>query len=208
MNDDGSRGTRDIKNPALFRAEYLLPTIIKGVLNRQIALNAEAEHSIHTVISEMEPDMALLCCANIAKEIYGYEKTRELDLAFLGNLSDKIVKEFRPVCALAETNPDQRTSRLKAMLPRLADRMEKFMDNMDLTRVALEIYDANAASILNILLIQLQGQFLIVDQLIDIQESSFVYEDEENIAPEDMLSVMAGITVKEDSNIVPFRPRP
>lgn len=207
MNDDGSRGNGENKNHALFRAEYLLPTIIKGVMNRQIPLNAEAEHSIHTVISEMEPDMALLCCANIAKEIYAYEKTRELDLAFLGNLSEKIVKEFHPVCALAETNPDLRNKKFKAMLPRLAERMEKFMDNLDLTRVALEIYDAGAASILNILMIQLQGQFLIVDQLIEMNENSFVYEDEENIAPDDMLSVIAGIG-REDSNVIPFRPRP
>ena len=52
---------------------------MKGILTKHIPLNAEAERSLHTVISEMEPDIALLCCANIAREIYAYEKTRELD---------------------------------------------------------------------------------------------------------------------------------
>ncbi|MCB1681829.1 MAG: hypothetical protein KDI65_07845 [Alphaproteobacteria bacterium] len=205
MNDDGRYDSRRSKHPALFRAEYLLPTIIKGVLTQHIPLNAEAEHSIHTVISELEPDMALLCCANIAKEIYAYEKSRELDLAFLGNLSEKIVKEFRPVCALAQTNPDARNAKLKALLPRLAERMEKMMDNLELTKVALEIYDANAAEILGILLIQLHGQFLIVDQLIELRSETLFYEDIE--AEEDMFPALAGMTVRDDSNIIPFPPR-
>ncbi|MCB1592423.1 MAG: hypothetical protein KDI90_08235 [Alphaproteobacteria bacterium] len=208
MNDDGSTSSRLSKMNGLFRAEYLLPTIIKGALNGQIALNPEAEHSIHTVISEMEPDIALLCCAHIAQEIYKFEKARELDLAFLGKLSEKIIKEFRPLCALSQTAPDLRAAKLKAALPRLADQMEKFMDNLDLTRVALEIYDTEAAAILDILRIQLQGQFLIVDQLIEIQETGYMYEDEENIAERGMLSIMAGIGIGEDSNIIPFPLKP
>lgn len=208
MNDDGSTSTRLGKMNGLFRAEHLLPTIIRGALSDHIALTIEAQHSIHTVISEMEPDIALLCCAHIAQEIYKFEKARDLDLAFLGNLSEKIIKEFRPLCALSQTNQNLRNIKLKAALPRLADQMEKFMDNMDLTRVALEIYDTDASAILDILRIQLQGQFLIVDQLIETQESMLMYEDEEAHTPEEMLSVMAGVAAKEKTNIIPFPARP
>lgn len=206
MNDDGSR-SRSNKYPALFRAEYLLPTIMKGILTKHIPLNPEAERSLHTVISEMEPDIALLCCANIAREIYIYEKNRELDLALLGVLSEKIIKEFRPVCKLAETNPAAREAKLQALLPRLAERMEKLMDNLALTKVALEIYDANAAEILDILLIQLQGQFLIVDQLIELRTDALLYEDA-LVDDGNMLPAMAGIQVEaQETNIIPFRPK-
>ena len=134
-------------------------------------------------------------------------KNRELDLALLGVLSDKIIKEFRPVCKLAETNPAARDAKLQALLPRLSERMEKLMDNLALTKVALEIYDANAADILDILLIQLQGQFLIVDQLIELRTEALLYEDTA-VEDENMLPAIAGIQEeRRETNIIPFRPK-
>ena len=190
MTTDSSDRRTNTNNPALFRADVLLPLIIKGALEKGIPLDDEGEHTVHAVISNFQPDMAILCCARIAKEIYTYQKSQGNDYPYLGAFCDSLIARYKPTCVLTESNPRLHDVKLKNIMPELSEVLDKFIENLELSKIAMEMTDTSAAAILNILITQLQSKTLLVDLILEEENKSYRYEDIETHDAADMTNVI------------------
>lgn len=193
-----SSPTKETVNPSYFRAERLLPIIIRGALRQNIPLGSEAEYTMHTLLSDFDPDMAILCTVNIVREVCAYEELKNNDFSFLGNLCNLLADKYRPICTLIETNPRLRENKIQNILPQMAEDLDDLIERLELSHIALETQDSAAAEILQILLVQMQSHLMVVEQLLKERNQSITGEKKNCL-----LDTIAGLSAKE-SNIIHF----
>ncbi len=196
---------RDNDNQAFFRADELIPYMINGILDHDLLFDKHAENILHSVISNFDPDMALLCCANIGKIIYEFESSTDCDFSFMIDFCERLIAYYRPICALEESNPCEREVRLISALAQIIEDIEDLCDNLEMTKIALDMYSPESSEIIGIMLVHLQSHLLIVEQLLEQRQSNYSFARpaaEENGGDDYLIEEITNLQVKD--NIIPF----
>ena len=159
------------KKMALLKNKLEMPLVVRDLLITKQAPAEDATYALHTLMSNMQPEDAILCAAFTMKEIASFEADMSDDTKFLHMECDRIIERYSVRKDIAEENPDLWAETESDMLPVIADDISDFLELVFLCYMSLEVTNPNTADILKIITTQLQSQLVIIDEVLSLQDN-------------------------------------
>lgn len=151
------------QNMALLKVQLQVPLIVRDLLVLDRTPDADAQYGLSEMMSNMSPDMVLLCSAVTMKEIASCEGIISADLTFLQMECDRIIERYH---AHGDTN------NCATDMKQIAEDMDAFLDLMELCHMSYEIMNPKVTGLLDLLTAQISAQVMILDEVIRLQERS------------------------------------
>lgn len=152
---------------ALLKNNLQVPLIVRDLLITGQCPSDETIYGLHDIMGSYQPDMAVLTCAFVMKEIASLEMISTSDLAFLNLECERLIERYSARDDLAQDNPEMWEESQPDMMCDIAEDLEGFLDLLSLCKLSFEITAPHIAHILNIMDVQLQCQLMIVDEVIE-----------------------------------------
>jgi len=148
-----------------------VPVIVSDILNGDAALSADVQYGLHEVISELQPDSALLCVALSAKKIASKFHDASPSMKILEMESARIIEDYAELWLLnAEDREINEVDALDAV-SRSAEDLESMAELLDLNMHSLKSINAEAWALCDILSVQSRAHALIAEAYIETLES-------------------------------------
>ena len=184
------------KDLALLTTKLHVPLIVRDMLEAPENFAADINYNLHDIISDMQPDAAILSmalsiqriCQNLPKDSY----VPALEIA-----CDRIIDDYGP-CWLAHANDeDVDNSYLMELLTHLPEDLETLNEFMDLV-MAFVPEDSMAYDILETMRIQAGAHSLIAETFLEAAEAQYSEEIKS-------LELETPITmIQQESNVIAF----
>ncbi len=176
-----------------------VPLIISDILAGEGELTDDVHYGLHSVISDLQPDSALICVALGGLKIANAHHVSSPALAVLKIQCESIVDDYAPLWLQNAEKEDVTEHDALDALSNVSEDLEGLADLLALAVDSLQSKDADAASLAKILSIQAKAHAVIADELFGALYS----EISEDIADEPQIkSVIAN---GMNDNIIPFR---
>jgi len=175
------------QNKARIKNNLQMPLIIRDLMITGLRLENDVQYSLHELMSNMQPQDALLCAAFTTEEIVDIEDITSTDLTFLKEEYTRIITRYT-----GANHIDSEKDKIHTLI----EDIEGFLDTMSLCHMSFEITNPKAAKFFDIIITQLQAHLVITDEIIAMME-------QENITPMPIppAHVISGISA---SNVIPF----
>lgn len=181
--------------------ELQVPLIVSDILANEDELEGDVQYALHEIISDMQPDSALLCIALAAKHIariyhQASPSTRIMDLE-----CERIINDYAPLWLENAKNGNAVESQIALdALMHVPEDLEGLAEMLDLNISFLHAKDETAAALCEVLQIQAEAQAMIAEELfgainLDMRKERHVYMP--TVAPE-----IADVAMNE--NVIPF----
>jgi len=145
-----------------------IPLVVRGILKENEEFDGDTAYAISEVMSNLNPEDALLCAAFSMKEIAGFEAISTNDLTFLHMECDRIIERYSARDDLSNDNPELWAETQGDMMDEVAEDLEGFLDLSGLCQLSFEMTAPTIAQMLDIFAVQLQSQLLVVDEVIEM----------------------------------------
>ncbi len=156
------------KKMALLKNKLQMPLVVRDLLITGEAPSEETTYGLHELMSNFQPEQAVLCAAFVMKEIANYETEMSDDLKFLHMECDRIIERYGARDDLAEDNPELWAETEGEMMPVISEDIEDFLELIFLCYMSFEVTNPKIAAILNIITNQLQSHMMIVDEVLSL----------------------------------------
>ena len=148
-----------------------VPVIVSDILNGDAALSGDVQYGLHEVISDLQPDSALLCVALSAKKIASKFHDASPSMKILEMESSRIIEDYAELWLLnAEDREINEADALEA-ISRTSEDLESLAELLDLTMHSLKTVNAEAWALCDILSVQSRAHALIAETYIEALES-------------------------------------
>ena len=158
------------KQIALLKNKLQMPLVIRDLLITNQKPSADATYALHEMMSNFQPEEAVLCAAFTMKEIAAHDAFTSTDLAFLNMECDRIIERYSARDDLAEDNPDLWLESQGEMMYCIAEDIDDFLELIFLCYMSFEVTSPEITALLDIITTQLQSHSMIVDEVISLQE--------------------------------------
>lgn len=153
-------------------AKLLLPMIVSDCLDRQGPLSDEEIYAMHEVISDMQPDTALLAIA-LSTRILSARTGGPMALRLLDYECERIVGEYGPLWLENARDQDVPQEGAREVIDLMAEDLESLETLLSVATAALERSDNEpAATICGILHTQAESQALIADVFLEVIQAA------------------------------------
>ena len=142
-----------------------VPSVISEILDGETVLSDDVHYALHDVISDLEPDEALLCIALAAKKISTLSDTDTQTLPIMRLECDRIIEEYGSLwLAHANENAEQRAEETLDSLDIMAEDLEALTELLEFCSDFV-FYEHKAVSELcTILQIQARAHAMILEE--------------------------------------------
>lgn len=148
---------------ALLKNKLQLPLIARDYLLADETPNAESRYALHEMMSNLQPQDALLCAAFILKEISSFGEKQNPAEILLHRECDQIIACYANKDDFNETN---------VTLHVFANDMERFAELIDLCQLSYDIMNEKASDLLEIISTQIHAHITIVDTVLDMMDGA------------------------------------
>lgn len=165
-----------------------VPLIISDIMAGEGELTDDVHYGLHAVISDLQPDSALLCIALAGLKIANTYHRASPAVAVLKLQCESLVDEYASLWLqnAKEENIDEHQA-LDA-LSRVSEDLEGIADLLDLAMVFLQSKDETSTALIKILSIQARAQAVIADEFFGAIYTQARYEDADEIELEDAIA--------------------
>lgn len=177
---------RDFLNKKLYVPLMVRDLLLGGRLKDQ------ERYSLHEIISDFQPDSALLAMALATLEITNTQGYPTTSLKFLRNHCERIVDEYGPLWLEHAQAKKVNDTVLFETLAKIPEDLETLAELLQINADFLRDHDKKAAALLDIFVIQSNAHSIIAGEYVDVMDAGPMPE----LAP----AVFSG-------NVIPFRPR-
>ena len=140
-----------------------MPLIVRDLMITGLSPENDAIYALHDIMSNMQPDDALLCAAFTIEEIANAEGIISTEISFLQTECARIIERY--------TKTSGRTGNQKDKMHTLVEDIEDFLDITSLCNMSFEITNQKAANLLDIIMTQLQAHLVIADEVVSMLEA-------------------------------------
>lgn len=148
---------------ALLKNKLQLPLIARDYLSENEAPASESRYALHEIMSNLQPQDALLCAAFILKEIASFDSGMATTQSWLHRECDALIACYANKDHLNESD---------ITLPVLVRDMENFTELLDLAFLSYDVLNPKAAELLDIIVTQMHAQVTIVETVLEMTEAA------------------------------------
>jgi hypothetical protein len=175
-----------------------VPLIISDILAGEGELTDDVHYGLHSVISDLQPDSALICIALGGLKIANAFHVASPGLAVLKIQCESVIDDYATLWLQNAEKEDVAEHDALDALSNVSEDLEGLSDLLALAVDSLQTKNADAAALAKILSIQAKSHAVIADELFGALYSEISADiEEEKIAP-----VIAG---NMNDNVIPFR---
>lgn len=186
------------KDSALLTTKLHVPMAVRDILAAPEAMEGDEQYALHEVISDLQPDSALLCIALAAKEIAKAAVYPSATTKVLMIECDRIVEDYAPLWL--ENAREQRIDDALVFdtLAGIPEDLEGLCELLEVNSAFFASHDPKAAALCEILCIQAGAHAMIAEEFIGAI-------DNEAGEPVDF-GLAAGLppTTENTNNVIPF----
>ena len=148
-----------------------VPAIIADYLDGQCALNEDDQFTLHEMISDMQPDSALLCIALTAERLASIFASSSPSMQILAMECGRLVEDYAPFWVQNAKAAAVDEDAVLGLLMHISEDFESLTELLDLNIAFLEAKDKEAASLFHLLSIQARAQALIADEFVSVVDA-------------------------------------
>lgn len=160
-----------------------VPLIVGDIINDRAALSDDVHYGLHEVISDLQPDSALICIALSAKVIAGQIKNAAPSMRVLEMECDRIIQEYGYVWSRNVKNLPVEADDVFDVLIHTADDLEALSELLETNGLFLARRDGSAAEIFKILQTQAKTQAMVADAFMSMAEEQVSRDKDVSRAP-------------------------
>lgn len=161
-----------------------VPLIISDILAGEGELTDDVHYGLHSVISDLQPDSALICIALGGLKIANAHHVASPGLAVLKIQCESIIDDYAPLWLQNAEDEDVAEHDALDALSNVSEDLEGLSDLLTLAVDSLQLKDADASALAKILSIQAKAHAVIADELFGALYAEVTGEiEEEKIAP-------------------------
>jgi len=172
-----------------------VPLIVQEILNGETMLSPDVQYSLHEIISNYQPDAALLCIALSARKIASRYQNQSPNMAVMKIECDRIITDYARIWMDHATKQNLDDNLVLDTLEQIPEDLEAIAELIEINMAILNIQSEDTAGLAEILAVQAHAQALIADTFIDMIDQNNEPAITETIA----LPVQA-----YNDNIIPF----
>jgi hypothetical protein len=180
-----------------------VPIIISDIMAGEGELTDDVRYGLHSVISDMQPDSALICIALSGLKIANAYHMASPGLSVLKIQCESIVDEYAKLWLKNAENADVEESEALDALSCVSEDLEGMGELMELAVGFLQAKDEIAADLVKILSVQAKSHAVIADELF----GALYMKVTRDIAEEPKISAPVIANVQMNDNVIPFRKR-
>lgn len=189
------------KELATVATKLQVPLIISDIMAGEGELTDDVHYGLHSVISDMQPDTALICIAMAASKIASPHYQASPGIRILKLQCESIINSYASLWLQNAQDANVDESEAFEVLSGVSQDLENLAGLLDLAEGFLKARDKNAATLIRILSVQANAQALIAEAIFGslYQANDVVNDDIE----EDGLSA-AFIDHYQADNVIQF----
>lgn len=154
-----------------------VPMVVSDILNEDGALSDDVKYGLHELISEMQPDSALLAIAISALKVAQIYKNASPSMDVMSIEANRIIDEYGYVWLKNANNQEINSAEIYELLIHTAEDLENIAELLDLNCSFLRAKDSDAARLCDILYIQAKSHALIAEEFISATDQMVVNGD-------------------------------
>jgi hypothetical protein len=199
-----NKGVKMLSNKelALVATKLQVPLIVSDILSGQGELTDDVHYGLHSVISDQQPDSALLCIALSGLKIANVFHRASPGISVLKIQCESVINDYAALWLQNAENED--VSEIDAMdaLSCVSEDLEGLSELLDLAVGFLQSKDETAASLAKILSVQAKSQAMIADEFYGVLYSQVTDAETPKVS-----DAIAGKATNGNDNVIPFRKR-
>lgn len=155
------------KDLAILTNRLQVPLIISDILNGEGALTDDVFMGLHEILSDDQPDSALLSIALSAKQIATTHQDANASIALLSIECDRIIFEYGQLWLRNAQSKDLDDNLVFETLVHIPEDLEALNELLEITKLYLTTRDPEAASLCDIMCTQAKAQGMIAETFLE-----------------------------------------
>lgn len=180
--------TTEKQKTAQIKNELQVPLIVRDFLEGREEFTVESHYAMSETLSNLPPCGALLSCAFAYQNFIAACDTKTTNLDILNMACDRLIERYVSREILADENPDLWEETQPDMMICIAEDIEETLILVALCEDRFKHMSAQEQSLLNSLRIQLQAQFVIVEEVLHLHELLQIENIEVGYVPQHIMS--------------------
>lgn len=177
-----------------------IPLIVTDILDGEGELTDDVQFGIHEIISDLQPDTALLCIALSARKIAGIYSKASASMGVLDLECERILSEYGPLWLQNAAHQDIDELQVLDALSHVHEDLEYIAELLELNISFLRAKDETAARLCEILLIQSTAHAMIAEEFLSAVNIGTKEEDTNVVA----LAQDTAHKALANDNVIPF----
>jgi len=178
-----------------------VPLIVQDILNDQGALTDDVHYGLHEVLSNYEPDSALLCIALSARKIAARFQHRIANLAVLKMECDRIIADYAELWLNNAQRRPIDDNLVFDTLMNIPEDLECLAELLEINQAFLQKYSKDAAELCEILIVQATAQVIVAETFMEIMDK----EETDSMANDNALEdIPAQAAAMGGNNVIQF----
>ena len=178
-----------------------VPLIIQDILNDQGALTDDVQYGLHEILSDYEPDSALLCIALSARKIATRFQHRVANLAVLKIECDRIIADYAELWLNNAKDRPVDDNLVFDTLMNIPEDLEGLAELLEINKAFLQRHSADAANLCEILIVQANAQILVAETFVEIMDTD---SEEDIMANDNGLADIPAQAAATGGNVIQF----
>ena len=153
---------------ALLNSKLYVPIVVRDILGDTATAQDDVHYALHEVISDFQPDAALLCIALAAKYIANTKGQNEVSLNIMALECDRIIEDYGYLWLQHAEQKNIDNEILFDTLVHVPEDLESLSELLSINAELLSDSNKTASEILNILKIQADAQTIVAEHYIEV----------------------------------------
>ena len=172
-----------------------VPLVVQDILDERDILSPDVQYGLHEVLSDYQPDSALLCIALSARKIAGTYKHNCPNMAVMKMECDRMIADYAELWMRHADKKMLDDTLVFDTLEQIPEDLEALAELLEINMGFLHKANHELAGLAEILAVQARAQVLVADTFIDLIEQ----EPEETQPTSDAQQLQAF-----NDNVIPF----
>ncbi|MCB9982953.1 MAG: hypothetical protein H6861_04655 [Rhodospirillales bacterium] len=171
-----------------------IPAIVGDILNGRETLSPDVQYGLHEILSDDQPDSALLAIALGARKIAARYQHLGANMAILKMECDRIISDYAELWvrnAEAKTLDDNLVFDTLEQIP---EDLEALAELLEINTGLLHTQNDDLAAIFQVFAVQARAQVLIADTFIDMMDEGL----------DEVVPAIAATPIAYNDNVIPF----
>ncbi|HOO80989.1 MAG TPA: hypothetical protein PK513_00610 [Alphaproteobacteria bacterium] len=170
-----------------------IPMIVQGILDGQESFTPDMQYGLHEILSDYQPDSALLSIALGAHKIAAHFQNHSPNMAILKLECERIISDYAEIWVRNAESKTLDDNLVFDTLEQIPEDLETLAELLEINATLLNAHNEELAKICETFALQAHAQVLIADTFIDLMDEGA-----------ELAETYAPTTTIYNDNVIPF----